>query len=169
MVRRKKGRIEVLPKSPRHFSADFEYEVIETLVEAQRMPDAYAILEGDYGGQTYVTVPARLVQCDERVLRQLLEDIDDLVWQDPRGQQLSYQKQKLGDHFGGGMGGAEATADVWIHERVLELGIGDNIHKVISGEKPRLDLPEAMVNRIKQERSDRIRRIMESAKNLHGN
>ena len=129
---------------------------------SRQVPDAYAILEGDYGGQTYVTVPAKLVRCEEPVLRQLLEDIDDLIWQDREGQQLSYQKHKVGDRFGGGMGGAEATGDVWVHKKVLELGIGDHVGKVILGERPRLGLPADMVNQIKQARRIRVQKLIGS-------
>ena len=87
---RRKSHIGVLTGSPRHFRVEFEYDAIDTLDEARQVPDAYAILEGDYGGQTYVTAPARLIQCDEQALRYLLQDLDDLAWHDAEGQQLTY-------------------------------------------------------------------------------
>ncbi len=149
---RRKSHIDVLPESPQHFRAEFEYDAIDTLDEARQVPYAYAILERDYGGQTYVTAPARLIQCDEQALRYLLQDLDELAWHDPEGQQLTYWKHKVGEHFGGGMGGAEATGDVWVHERLRELGIEDRIRKVISGQAPRLGLDAAAVNRIREAR-----------------
>src|SRR3989442_14304598 len=152
MSRRKKTHVDILPGSSRHFRVEFEYDAIDTLDEARRIPEAYAILEGDYGGQTYLTAPAKLIKCDEQVLRHLLQDLDELAWHDPDGQHLTYWKHKVGEHFGGGMGGADATGDVWVHERLRELGIEDRIRKVISGEAPRLSLPADEVNRIMEAR-----------------
>ena len=152
MPRRKKNHVDILPGSPRHFRVEFEYDAIDTLDEARRIPEAYAILEGDYGGQTYLTAPAKLIKCDEQVLRHLLQDLDELAWHDPNGQHLTYWKHKVGEHFGGGMGGADATGDVWVHERLRELGIEDRIRKVISGEAHRLSLPADEVNRIMEAR-----------------
>ena len=155
---RRKSHIDVLPESPQHFRVKFEYDAIDTLDEARQLLDAYAILEGDYGGQTYVTAPARLIQCDEQALRYLLQDLDELAWHDPEGQQLTYWKHKVGEHFGGGMGGAEATGDVWVHEMLRELGIEDRVRKVISGESPRLGLAADAVNRIREARRIRSQR-----------
>ena len=152
MPRRKKNHVDILPGSPRHFRVEFEYDAIDTLDEARRIPEAYAILEGDYGGQTYLTAPAKLIKGDEQVPRHLLQDLDELAWHDPDGQHLTYWKHKGGEHFGGGMGGADATGDVWVHERLRELGIEDRIRKVISGEAHRLSLPADEVNRIMEAR-----------------
>ena len=151
MPQRRRSHVDVL-----------EHDVIETLDEARQVPDAYAILEGDHGGQTYVTVPAKLVRCDEQVLRILLQDLDELAWQNKDGQHLTYWKQKVGKRFGGGMGGAEATGDVWVHERLRELGIEDHIRKVISGEAPRLGLPADEVSRIREARRIRSRQAQGS-------
>jgi len=156
MPRRKKSHVDILPGSPKHFRVEFEYDVIDTLDEARRVPDTYAILEGDYGGQTYVTAPAKIIQCDEQTLRYLLQDLDELAWHNPDGQRLSYRKHKVGDHFGGGMGGADATGDVWVHEELRELVIEGRIRKVTSGEALRLGLSAEEVNRIREAR--RIRK-----------
>jgi len=152
MPRRKKSHVDILPGSPKHFRVEFEYDVIDTLDEARRVPDTYAILEGDYGGQTYVTAPAKIIQCDEQTLRYLLQDLDELAWHNPDGQRLSYRKHKVGDHFGGGMGGADATGDVWVHEELRELVIEGRIRKVTSGEALRLGLSAEEVNRIREAR-----------------
>ena len=152
MPRRKKNHVDILPGSPKHFRVEFEYDVIDTLDEARRVPDTYAILEGDYGGQTYVTAPAKIIQCDEQTLRYLLQDLDELAWHNPDGQRLSYRKHKVGDHFGGGMGGADATGDVWGHEELRELVIEGRIRKVTSGEALRLGLSAEEVNRIREAR-----------------
>ena len=152
MPRRKKSHVDILPGSPKHFRVEFEYDAIDTLDEARRIPEAYAILEGDYGGQTYVTAPAKIIQCDEQTLRYLLQDLDELAWHNPDGQRLSYRKHKVGDHFGGGMGGADATGDVWVHEELRELVIEGRIRKVTSGEALRLGLSAEEVNRIREAR-----------------
>jgi hypothetical protein len=162
MPQRKKSHVDALAGSPGHFRVDFEYDAIETLDEAKRTLDAYAILEGDYGGQTYVTVPAKLVRCDEQVLRSLLQDLDELGWDNPEGRKLTYWKHKMGEHFGGGMGGAEARDDVWVHERLLELRLEDRIRKVIAGEAPRLGLPADTVHQIRENRRIRSQRVQDS-------
>jgi hypothetical protein len=168
MPQKKKGHVDVLPKSPRHSRVEYSYEVIKTLEEARELPDVYAILEGDYGGQTYVTVPAKLVRCDEHALRYLLRDLDELEWNHTDGQRLSYQKQQVGDHFGGGMGGAEATGDVWVHKELRELGVEDRIRRVILGETPRLGLSEEEVDRIKEAQRIRIQEVMSRFKREDG-
>ncbi len=109
-----------------------------------------------------MTVPARLVRCDERVLRDLLQDLDELAWDDSEGQKLTYWKYELGEHFGGGMGGAEARDDVWIHARLLELGLEDRIWKVILGEAPRLGLSAETVNQIREDRRIRNKLVQDS-------
>jgi hypothetical protein len=146
---RKKGYVDVLPRSPRHFRVEFEHDLIETLDEAREVAGVYAILEGDHGGQTYMTVPAKLVRCDEPTLRSLLQDLDELAWNETEGQQLTFWRHRIGDHFGGGMGGADATGDVWVHKTLRALGIEDPIRKVIMGEAPRLGLSADEVNRLR--------------------
>jgi hypothetical protein len=109
-----------------------------------------------------VTVPAKLVRCDEHVIRGLLQDLDELAWDNPEGQMLTYWKHKVGEHFGGGMSGAEARDDVWVHERLLKLGLVDRIRKVIVGEAPRLGLPAETVNQIKEDRRIRSQQVRDS-------
>lgn len=164
MPLRKKSHVDILPGSPRHFRVEFEHNVIETLGEAKGIPDAYAILEGDYGGQTYVTVPANLVRCDEPTLRNLLQDLDELAWNDPDGQRLSYWKHRVGEHFGGGMGGADATDAVWVHKKIHDLGLEDRIRRVIAGEASRLGLPQERVNQIREDRRKSIADILARAR-----
>jgi hypothetical protein len=54
------------------------YRAYPTLAAARADPDAAVVLEGDYGGQIYLTCPVGLVACDEHALLDLLEDLDQL-------------------------------------------------------------------------------------------
>lgn len=58
------------------------YQALKSLTEAQAAPDGVVILEGDDGGQVYLTVPARLVRCSEQTLATLLADLDARAWRD---------------------------------------------------------------------------------------
>lgn len=109
-------------------------------------------MEGDCGGQTYVAAPAKLVSCDEKILGQLLQDLDELAWHNTAGQQLTNQKHQVGKHLRRRNGWAEATGDVWVHQKLRELGIENRIRKVISGEEPRSGLPVEAANRKREAR-----------------
>jgi hypothetical protein len=58
-------------------------------------------MEGDYGGSIYLTCPARLVNCDEPALRQLLQDLDEHYWKDPEGAGLYYEAARVGSGIPG--------------------------------------------------------------------
>ena len=76
---RKLERLGVIPEhesAVRRLMADARggtYEALLTLEDAKHVDDAAVVMEGDYGGSIYLTCPARLVQCDQATLQQLLE------------------------------------------------------------------------------------------------
>ncbi|MFA7337451.1 MAG: hypothetical protein WC028_11750 [Candidatus Obscuribacterales bacterium] len=46
------------------------YEAVQSLEEAQRQQGFSLIMEGDYGGQIYLTCPVGLLACDHKTLVQ---------------------------------------------------------------------------------------------------
>lgn len=93
----------------------------DSLESAKANPDSVVIMEGDYGGQIYLTCPVRLVRCTQAVLKQLLNDIDDYRWCDPAGAGVYFELGKAGTRVAGGMGGGAIIDGVWLHEMLEHL------------------------------------------------
>jgi hypothetical protein len=112
------------------------YQALRSLVEAQAAVDGVVVLEGDYGGQIYVVVPAREVRCSEEALTQLLADIDEGEWADEGGARVYYERHALGASISGGMGGGTVAAPIWVHPKLNVAPI--SILEVLHGERSRL-------------------------------
>jgi hypothetical protein len=82
------------------------YEAFRSLDDARSAPDSVVVMEGDYGGSIYLTCPARLVQCDEATLRDLLRQLDEEWWNDLEGAGLYYERAPVGS--------------AWLEERVAQ-------------------------------------------------
>lgn len=88
--------------------------------------DLYLVMEGDWGGQIYLTVPAKFVDCDDAALMPLLEEIDGIAWGCNAGDGKSkYFLEKLdepdGDIVYGGMGCGYMEAGLWVHPQLQHL------------------------------------------------
>ncbi|WP_307215224.1 hypothetical protein [Paenibacillus tundrae] len=81
-------------------------QFIDSFKKALDTPDAYVIMEGDDGGQIYLSCPMKLVKCSEETLHILLKDLDTIAWDcnEGEGQGLFYEKLFPGDGISGGMG-----------------------------------------------------------------
>jgi len=123
---------------------------VMTFEEAKALDDGYGVMEGDFGGQCYLTAPMRIVGCQERELRQLLQDLDEIVWQDVEGQHLYYERHSPGDMIDSGMGGGMILADVWIHKQLIEFGLDTRVREVLSGKLSGLGLSEEELNRLRK-------------------
>ena len=108
---------------------------LKSLSEAQGFSDGYAILQGDDGGEIYIVVPARLIRCSAEALEELLKDIDEIEWGgNPRNMRsIYYERLEVGSFVAGGMGGGEVKDDPWVHERLVERGLGIRIKSVLEG------------------------------------
>ncbi|MBJ7603977.1 MAG: hypothetical protein JF888_12405 [Candidatus Dormibacteraeota bacterium] len=96
------------------------YTSYRSLAEAQADPDGIVVLEGDDGGQIYLTVPASDVRCSDDRLEELLREIDAAQWKDPTMAQVYYERRPLDGIVSGGMGGGEAKGRLWIHGRLQD-------------------------------------------------
>ncbi len=118
-----------------------EYVALRSLDEARRAPDGVVVLEGDWGGQIYVTCPASVVRCDAATLDRMLRDIDTVAWPHNRegGARVFFERHHLGAGIAGGMGGGVVAADVWVHPRLAEKGISSSsVRSVLAGTMDRL-------------------------------
>jgi hypothetical protein len=114
------------------------YEAFRSLEAARAFDGAVAVLEGDYGGQIYLTCPVTAVHCDEQSLRQLLADIDQHQWDDPEGMLLVYERLTHGSSVSTGVGGGRLESDAWLHPELLELGLEKEMREVLSGKRRRI-------------------------------
>ena len=77
----------------------------------------YLVLEGDWGGQIYLTVPFSKVGLNAK-LGELLQMLDKAAWScnDEEGAGIAlYPVKNLRRGVFGGMGGGELTSSVWLH------------------------------------------------------
>ncbi len=135
------GRIPDHESAVRRMLADAHgrrYDALESLDEAKATADAAVVMRGDYGGSIYLTCPARIVQCDESTLRQLLHDLDGHDWDDPEGAGLYFEVAPVGSGVAGGTGGGAVTDGVWLHPDLEAMGLRDRVERVITGRHPRL-------------------------------
>ncbi len=96
------------------------------------------IAEGDDGGQTYFTIPSQQVMCSAEELAGLVFDVDYMNWEEPQGVRLWFHRVDIGEHFGGGMGGARATGAFWIHETMAGSILANRIESVLRGDRLRV-------------------------------
>jgi hypothetical protein len=119
-----------------------EYMAFEGLAAARNHPDSVVIMEGDDGGTIYLTVPVYKVTCSEIALRHLLSDIDAMCWNDRRLAHLIYEIVPIGGAVAGGMGGGRVADGLWLHPRVQELGVRQDIEQVLNDQRERIEMDE---------------------------
>ena len=111
----------------------FEGRKTMTFQVAKSLPDAYIIMEGDYGGQCFLTAPMRIIKCEEKDLRQLLFDLDSIYWDHIQGTVLTFAEHKPGDFIDSGENGGRIQEDLWVHNDLIEMGLEDSVRRVLSG------------------------------------
>lgn len=115
------------------------FEAWGTLEEAMTASDAAVVMTGDYGGQVYLTVPARLVRCGEQTLRLLLSDLDAMRMMRPAVVELHYERHPVGAGVAGGTGGGRVVDGVWVHPDLPD-DVRGQAREVVLGARARLSL-----------------------------
>ena len=89
--------------------------------------DKWLVLEGDWGGQIYLTVPLAWVQATEQEIRDLLCAVDAACWACNRGEgAAAYVHQgNAGDGIPGGMGGGIVLNGLWLTEELAGIPASD--------------------------------------------
>jgi len=109
------------------------FSTLRSLEEARTMDHTAVILQGDEGGQIYLTAPVKHVRCDEAALHALLAAIDAIEWRDPSRASLTFDLAPIGSGIFGGMGGGFIVDGVWVHPRLDAAGILPVATSVIFG------------------------------------
>lgn len=100
------------------------YRPLRNLEEAKATSGSYLIMEGDWGGQIYLSCPVNLVNCSEKGLNALLHELDSAAWKSNEGEGAGIYFECLspGDAIPGGMGGGIASEGLWIHPILNSMG-----------------------------------------------
>jgi hypothetical protein len=116
------------------------YKPLMSFSDAKQTENSVVIMEGDWGGQIYLTCPLNLVSCDEEVLKKLLDYLDGIVWacNEGEGKGIYYEVKCPGEGVSGGMGGGVVLPELWVHDEFLN--IKGTIQKIIDGSNE--NLPE---------------------------
>ena len=123
-----------------------EVQYLHSLAEA-RARSAWVILDGDWGGQVYLTAPVALVGIDEAGLNRLIHEIDLEAWggQDEDSLSITYRSGAVGDGVWGGMGGGGLRDALWIHPELEQLGWLDGIEAMLAGRIEHLPTPKTVL------------------------
>jgi len=122
-----------------HLTEGTDFKPLTSFEEAKKCDDAYLIMEGDYGGQIYLSVPLNQVGCKYQVLEKLLLEVDSREWSCNKGEGsgIYFERMEPGTGIPGGMGGGIALDGLWVHED-LE-GLKERINRILNGESTSLD------------------------------
>ena len=94
------------------------YTSANSLAEAKNKKNYYLVMEGDCGGQIYLTCPVNLIKCSECILYEILIAIDKNQWpeNDISMRNIFYEPFELNQGVLGGMGGGIVLEkEIWIH------------------------------------------------------
>jgi hypothetical protein len=119
------------------------YVSYRTLAEARSAGAAIVIIEGDYGGQIYLTTPVQYVGCTEARLTLLAEELELLCWMGrQRFEHVVFEPGLPGRRVAGGMGGGLVIDGVWVHEEIRQLGLADVVTEILAGRRDALPDPD---------------------------
>lgn len=102
----------------------YQYVAYRTMDEARTDDDAIVILQGDDGGQIYLTCPLNKVRCSQDCLSRLLREMGYFSW--GAGEEMFFERVRPDRFVSGGMGGGRVENDVWIHREfrnLFEIGL----------------------------------------------
>lgn len=123
-----------------HKAHGVEFKPLMDYKRAKEEKHGCVIIEGDYGGQVYLTCPMKYVRCSHEALLQLSSDLDSIYWDDEEGCKVYYEAYKPPHGIFGGMGGGVLINGLWVHPEFEDIGIKERVWEVIKGNKPRADI-----------------------------
>jgi hypothetical protein len=119
-----------------HEVQNVPFHPLTSLEQARATPNAYLIMEGDWGGQIYLTAPVHLLRCTSSDLASLLAELDAHAWScnEGAGCGFFFEARAPLDGVTGGMGGGVTTSDVWLHPELVTAGFESRVREVLLGE-----------------------------------
>ena len=117
-----------------------EFKPLTDYDRAKEAKHGCVIIEGDYGGQVYLTCPMKYVKCSHKALLQVASDLDGMYWDNEQGCNVYYEDYKSPHGVFGGMGGGVVIDGLWMHPDFDEVGIKEKVWEVIIGNRPRADI-----------------------------
>lgn len=115
---------------------------LSSLDEAGRDPDGAVLLTRAGRAMLFAAAPAAQVQCDAGALHHLAADLDLLVWPAlPPAGGVSFEQWAIGSRVPGDLGGGRITPGIWVHPRLVDMGLEPRIRAVISGRSSGLIRP----------------------------
>ncbi|MDO8584032.1 MAG: hypothetical protein Q7R83_02525 [bacterium] len=103
------------------------YECLRWMHEMGRPTDVWLVMQGDYGGQIYLTVPLSHIDLKQAELDDLLRMLDHRSWKGNRGDGAGaylWSPSVVGfdpcEGISGGMGGGRLTDGLWLHKEHAE-------------------------------------------------
>ena len=107
---------------------DTHYETLRRMFEHKMAvtDKPWLVLEGDWGGQVYLTIPWNLVRPFAEITG-LLKEMDGIAWPGDENRGASAHLYLPSEHgrtsdagVSGGMGGGILTDDLWLHNEFDE-------------------------------------------------
>lgn len=111
----------------------------KTLEQARSDQSAALVMEGDSGGQIYLTCPVARIGCEPEALENLLIELDSFAWGD--GETFFIKHLPIGSHVAGGMGGGAVIDGVWLHEDFENLHLRPAVEQIVFGIRPWVAVP----------------------------
>lgn len=97
---------------------------------------SYVVIYGDYGVAINLVSPVRMINCSKNVLEALCKELARISDDEIESGILAYEEFSLGDEISGVPGDeGRATDIIWISDHLRDLGLYENICKVLAGER----------------------------------
>lgn len=113
-----------------NFAHGIPYVSIKSIKKA-RKKNAYVIMEGDWGGQIYLTCPLKYIKCNEKKLKEILQYLDNICWCCSEGVNFYYEIIKDRKGIAGGMGGGAIIDGLWLHPNIEEKNLRKEIEEML--------------------------------------
>jgi len=102
--------------------------------KARRAQNGTLIMQGG-GDQIYLSCPMKKVNCNEKILKKLLYELDKIERNLKIRAALYFVRLNPGDTISGGMEGGKVTSGLWVHESIARRkGLTEKIQHVLNGE-----------------------------------